>query len=50
LTNRKNASTKKILPAASFLEKHGGTVKVVFPSDTAAIPSLKIDLGSALKD
>jgi hypothetical protein len=50
LTNRKNSSTKKILPAASFLEKHGGTVKVVFPSDKAAIPSLKIELGTALKD
>jgi len=50
LTNRKSSSTKKILPAASFLEKHGGTVKVVFPSDKATIPSLKIDLGTALKD
>lgn len=50
LTNRKNSSTKKILPAASLLEKSGGTVKVVFPSDKAAIPSLRIDLGTALKD
>jgi beta-lactamase superfamily II metal-dependent hydrolase len=50
MTNRKHYSTKKILPAASFLEKNGGKVKVVFPSDTATIPSLKIHLGTALKD
>lgn len=50
LTNRKHYSTKKILPAARFLEKNGPQPKVVYPSDTAKIPSLKIELGTPLKD
>ncbi|MEP6491210.1 MAG: hypothetical protein ABJF01_00940 [bacterium] len=50
MTNRKHFSTKKVLPAAALLEKSGGKATAVYPSDKATIPSVKIDLGTPLKD
>lgn len=52
MTNRHHYQTKKELPAATYLVKNAKAknVTVVFGDETAAIPSIVIDLGQPLKD
>ena len=52
MTNRHDVKTKKELPAATYLVKNAKkkNVTVVFGDETAAIPSIVIDLGQPLKD
>jgi hypothetical protein len=51
MTNRTHFDTGKVLPAAAYVEAHGQTkVTIDYADTTAKVPSIKIDLGSALSD
>jgi len=51
MTNRTNYDTNKVLPAAAYVEREGGAkVTIDYGDTTALVPSIKINLGTKLKD
>ena len=51
LTNRKHYKTGKALPAAAYVEKeHGPKVTIDYADTAAPVPSIKINLATALPD
>jgi hypothetical protein len=51
MTNRTHYDTKKVLPAAAYVEKNKGTrVTIDYPDTAANVAAIKIDLAAAFTD